>query len=258
MSFVANPVEVSAFGTPARAADVRSCAPVLHRPRRSRQLPVETPPQAYAVRRSSPSDRSSPPRPPERRFSRTSTEDIPGHEEVNLNDLLEETLKKSASDLHLTTGSRPQIRLHGHLTKLEEYPVMTPQVIQRMLYAAITQKQREKFEENLELDFSYSVPGQARFRVNIYRQRDSLGAAFRLIPFEIKKLEDLGIPPSAANFAMLPRGFVLVTGPTGSGKSTTLASIVDLANRQRRDHIMTVEDPIEFLHTAPVLPGQPA
>ena len=181
--------------------------------------------------------------------ARTSTEEVPGHEEVNLNDLLEETLTREASDLHLTTGSRPQIRLHGHLTKLEEYPVMTPQVIQRMLYAAITQKQREKFEEYLELDFSYSVPGKARFRVNIYRQRDSLGAAFRLIPYEIKKLEDLGIPPSAANFAMLPRGFVLVTGPTGSGKSTTLASLVDLANRQRRDHIMTVEDPIEFLHS---------
>ena len=116
------------------------------------------------------------------------------------------------------------------------------------MYAAITQRQREKFEENLELDFAYSVPGKARFRVNLYRQRDSLGAAFRLIPFEIKKLEDLGIPPSVANFAMLPRGFVLVTGPTGSGKSTTLAALVDLANRQRRDHIMTVEDPIEFLH----------
>ena len=198
---------------------------------------------------SSPRRPGSPPIPAGANYSRTSTEDVPGHEEVNLNDLLEETLTRSASDLHLTTGSRPQIRLHGHLTKLEEYPVMTPQVIQRMLYAAITQKQREKFEENLELDFSYSVPGKARFRVNIYRQRDSLGAAFRLIPFEIKKLEDLGIPPSAANFAMLPRGFVLVTGPTGSGKSTTLASLVDLANRQRRDHIMTVEDPIEFLHS---------
>jgi twitching motility protein PilT len=117
-----------------------------------------------------------------------------------------------------------------------------------MLYAIITQRQREKFEENLELDFAYAVPGRARFRVNIYRQREALGAAFRLIPFEIKKLEDLGIPPAVANFAMLPRGFVLVTGPTGSGKSTTLASLLDLANRQRRDHIMTVEDPIEFLH----------
>ena len=181
-------------------------------------------------------------------FSRISTEELPGSEEVNLNDLLEQTLIRGASDLHITTGSRPQLRLNGHLTPLEEYPVMTPQVIQRMLYAAITQKQREKFEEFLELDISYSVPGKARFRVNIYRQRDSLGAAFRLIPYEIKKLEDLGIPPAAANFAMLPRGFVLVTGPTGSGKSTTLASLVDLANRQRRDHIMTVEDPIEFLH----------
>ena len=92
------------------------------------------------------------------------------------------------------------------------------------------------------------MPGKARFRVNLYKQRDAIGAAFRLIPFEIKKLEELGVPPSVANFAMMPRGFVLVTGPTGSGKSTTLASIVDLANRQRRDHIMTVEDPIEFLH----------
>jgi twitching motility protein PilT len=118
-----------------------------------------------------------------------------------------------------------------------------------MIYAILTQKQREKFEETLELDFAYAVPGKARFRVNIYRQRDAVGAAFRLIPFEIKKLEDLGVPPSVANFAMLPRGFVLVTGPTGSGKSTTLASLVDLANRQRHDHIMTVEDPIEFLHT---------
>jgi twitching motility protein PilT len=100
----------------------------------------------------------------------------------------------------------------------------------------------------LELDFAYAVPGKARFRVNIYRQRDAVGAAFRLIPYEIKALEDLGIPPSISNFAMLPRGFVLVTGPTGSGKSTTLASLVDMANRNRRDHIMTVEDPIEFLH----------
>jgi twitching motility protein PilT len=117
-----------------------------------------------------------------------------------------------------------------------------------VLYAAITQHQREKFEENLELDFAYSVPGRARFRVNIYRQRDSLGAAFRVIPFEIKTLESLGVPPAVANFASLARGFVLVTGPTGSGKSTTLASVVDLANRTRHDHIMTVEDPIEFIH----------
>ncbi len=112
----------------------------------------------------------------------------------------------------------------------------------------MSQKQREKFEEELELDFAYSLPGKARFRVNVYKQRDALGAAFRLIPYEIKALEDLGVPPAIGNLAMLPRGFVLVTGPTGSGKSTTLAAVVDLANRKRHDHIMTVEDPIEFLH----------
>jgi twitching motility protein PilT len=165
-----------------------------------------------------------------------------------LTDLLLEVLDSGASDLHLTAGARPTIRLNGSLTPLEERPMMTPPTIQRMMYAVLTQKQREKFEETLELDFAYAVPGKARFRVNLYRQRDALGAAFRLIPYEIRPLEDLGIPPSVANFAMLPRGFVLVTGPTGSGKSTTLASLVDLANRNRRDHIMTVEDPIEFLH----------
>src|SRR3954462_9640779 len=113
-----------------------------------------------------------------------------------------------------------------------------------MMYAVLTQKQREKFEEVLELDFAYAGPGKARFRVNLYKQRDAVGAAFRLIPFEIKALEELGVPQTVANFAMLPRGFVLVTGPTGSGKSTTLAAIVDLANRQRKYHIVTVEDPI--------------
>ncbi len=116
------------------------------------------------------------------------------------------------------------------------------------MYAVLTQKQREKFEEDLELDFAYSLPGTARFRVNLYKQRHAVGAAFRMIPTEIKRLEDLGVPASVADFAVLPRGLVLVTGPTGSGKSTTLASIIDLANRTRRDHVMTVEDPIEFLH----------
>ena len=171
------------------------------------------------------------------------------HEGPVLTDLLIHLLESGASDLHLSAGARPSFRKHGHLVQMESEPELTPPVIQRMLYAILTQKQREKFEEVLELDFAYAVPGKARFRVNIYRQRDAVGAAFRFIPFEIKKLEDLGVPPSVANFAMLPRGFVLVTGPTGSGKSTTLASLVDLANRQRHDHIMTVEDPIEFLHT---------
>jgi twitching motility protein PilT len=181
-------------------------------------------------------------------YARTTTESGVDENDISLNDLLMHVLDTGASDLHLTSGARPSVRLNGELKQLEDEPILTPPVIQRVMYAALTQKQREKFEEALELDFAYSVPGRARFRVNLYRQRDALGAAFRIIPFEIRKLEDLGVPPSVANFASLPRGFVLVTGPTGSGKSTTLASLIDLANRTRSEHIMTVEDPIEFLH----------
>ena len=183
----------------------------------------------------------------EEAYQRTTTE-VSEEDDISLNDLLVTVLDSGASDLHLTSGARPALRINGELIQMEDQPLLTPPVIQRVMYAALTQKQREKFEENLELDFAYSVPGRARFRVNIYRQRDALGAAFRIIPFEIKKLEDLGVPPSVANFAQLARGFVLVTGPTGSGKSTTLASLIDMANRTRSEHIMTVEDPIEFLH----------
>jgi twitching motility protein PilT len=165
-----------------------------------------------------------------------------------LADLLLYVLEQGCSDLHLAANAHPTVRKSGSLVQLEDFPVLTPQVIQKTMYAIMSGKQREKFEEELELDFAYALPGKARFRVNLYKQRDALGAAFRLIPYEIKALEDLGVPPAVSNFAMLPRGFVLVTGPTGSGKSTTLAAVVDLANRQRRDHIMTVEDPIEFLH----------
>jgi twitching motility protein PilT len=182
-------------------------------------------------------------------YLRGSTEVGVDEDDIVLNDLLIAVLDSGASDLHLTSGARPSMRINGELRQLDDHhPILTPPVIQRVMYAALTQKQREKFEEELELDFAYSVPGRARFRVNLYRQRDALGAAFRIIPFEIRKLEDLGVPPSVANFASLPRGFVLVTGPTGSGKSTTLASLIDLANRTRAEHIMTVEDPIEFLH----------
>ncbi|MBX9245855.1 type IV pilus twitching motility protein PilT [Actinotalea ferrariae] len=168
--------------------------------------------------------------------------------DVDLDAALRAMIELGASDLHLTTGAPPMIRLDGGLRALEGFPTMYGESLQRTLYAVITQKQREKFEENLELDFAYAVRGVSRFRVNMYRQRDSVGAAFRMIPYEIKPLEDLGVPAVVANFAGLPRGLVLVTGPTGSGKSTTLASIIDLANRTRNDHIMTVEDPIEFLH----------
>ena len=196
-----------------------------------------------------PMPESAPAAAPESGFRTTrGTEQGTDVRDWDLNGLLIEVLERKCSDLHMTTGAPPTLRLNGQLVPMTGYPDLTAPVLQKLLYSIITQKQREKFEEVLELDFAYSVPGRARFRVNLYRQRDAVGAAFRLIPYEIKKLEDLGVPQTIANFAMMPRGFVLVTGPTGSGKSTTLASLVDLANRSRRDHIMTVEDPIEFLH----------
>ncbi|WP_244307720.1 type IV pilus twitching motility protein PilT [Kineococcus rubinsiae] len=167
---------------------------------------------------------------------------------LKVNDVLIAALKLGASDVHITTGALPTVRLSGELEPMEGFGKLAAADLQRMVYAILTQKQRETFEANLELDFAYQVPGHSRFRVNVYRQRESVGAAFRRIPYEIKPLEDLGVPPVVGSFAGLQRGFVLVTGPTGSGKSTTLASIVDLANRTRKDHIMTVEDPIEFLH----------
>ena len=204
------------------------------------QQPVDEPRESVPVVADSTADEAA--------YNRGSTEQTISPDDIVLDALLTRVLESGASDLHLTTGARPTIRQHGELRPLAEYPDLAPPMIQRIMYAAITQKQRERFEEELELDFAYSVPGKARFRVNMYRQRDAIGAAFRLIPYEIKKLEDLGVPTTVANFAGMPRGFVLVTGPTGSGKSTTLASLVDLANRTRKDHIMTVEDPIEFLH----------
>lgn len=187
------------------------------------------------------------PRPPER-GGRIGLSQGPGENDLDLESALRAMIDLGASDLHLTSGATPTVRKDGKLIPLEGYPVLMPDNIQRTVYAVLTQRQRETFEENLELDFAFAVRGVARFRVNLYQQRDSLGAAFRVIPYEIKPLEELGVPPVVANFANLPRGLVLVTGPTGSGKSTTLASIIDLANRTRSDHIMTVEDPIEFLH----------
>ena len=167
---------------------------------------------------------------------------------MDLESALRRMIEMGASDLHVTTGAPPTVRLDGQLMPLEGFTTLSADEIQRTIYSVLTQRQRETFEADLELDFAFAVSGVARFRVNLYQQRDSLGAAFRVIPYEIKPLEDLGVPSVVANFANLPRGLVLVTGPTGSGKSTTLAAIIDLANRTRTDHIMTVEDPIEFLH----------
>src|SRR5207237_4710582 len=157
-------------------------------------------------------------------------------------------LTNDASDLHITAGAYPTLRVHGDLVPMQDYPALEPEGIRRMVYAILTQKQRERFEQELELDFSYSLPGKARFRVNVYLQRDAIGAAFRLIPFVIRTVDELGLPPHVAEFSRLPRGLVLVTGPTGSGKSTTLAALIDVVNTERAVHIMTVEDPIEYLH----------
>jgi twitching motility protein PilT len=166
----------------------------------------------------------------------------------SIDDLLEHMVALGASDLHVTTGSAPVIRLNGRLERIEEFPRLTPDDTQRILYRILSTEQQKHLEINRQIDVSYAIPGLARFRVNVYFQRESLGAAFRMIPTEIKTLEDLGLPPQLHELATKPRGLVLVTGPTGSGKSTTLAAVIDEINRTRDDHIMTIEDPIEFLH----------
>jgi twitching motility protein PilT len=169
-------------------------------------------------------------------------------EELHVNELLDQVLTMRGSDLHLTANSHPVIRVDGEMRPLTDFPVLNGSQIRQMVYSIVTQKQREKFENELELDTSYTLPGKSRFRMNLFLQRDSVGCVMRVIPYKIAEFDKLGIPPAVRGWANLPRGLVLVTGPTGSGKSTTLASIVDIINRERSVHIMTVEDPIEFLH----------
>ncbi len=169
--------------------------------------------------------------------------------EVHLNALLEEMVDMGASDLHLSAGLPPCVRIDGHLRPMEGYETLNPSELRRIIYAVLSQRQREKFEGELELDTSHSVPNVGRFRLNVFVQRDSVGAVLRAIPFKIVPLEKLGVPAVVGSLANLPRGLVLVTGPTGSGKSTTLASIVDIINSTQPLHIMTVEDPIEFVHS---------
>jgi twitching motility protein PilT len=170
-------------------------------------------------------------------------------DDLHINDLLDLVIQWGGSDLHLTSGSPPVIRVHGDLRPVNELPILNGSQIRQMVFSVLTQKQREKFENELELDTSYALPGRGRFRVNVFLQRDSVGCVMRAIPYEIVDFERLGIAPAVQTWSHLPRGLVLVTGPTGSGKSTTLASLIDIVNRERSVHIMTVEDPIEFLHT---------
>jgi twitching motility protein PilT len=166
---------------------------------------------------------------------------------MDMAEILKETLNRQASDLHLAVGVPPMVRMDGHLESLD-YPVVTPNEARELIYSILSQDQRQKLETDWEVDLSYSLYGQARFRVNAYFQRGTLGAAFRLVPVSIKTIDELGLPKVLHSFCHKPRGFVLVTGPTGSGKSTTLAAIIDEINSTRADHIVTIEDPIEFLH----------
>jgi twitching motility protein PilT len=166
----------------------------------------------------------------------------------SIDDLLTVMVERNASDLHLTAGSPPVIRVTGRLERFPGQEQLTPEQIRTLMYRILSTEQQKILETRRQIDFSHSIPGLARFRVNTYYQRDSVGAAFRLIPDEIKTLEQLGIPSRLYELADQPRGLVLVTGPTGSGKSTTLASLLDHVNRTRHEHILTIEDPIEFLH----------
>ncbi|MDD2857405.1 MAG: type IV pilus twitching motility protein PilT [Candidatus Nanopelagicales bacterium] len=167
---------------------------------------------------------------------------------IQLDDILLVLLERGASDLHLSVNAPPMIRVNGDLEALPGHAPLTPKDIREAMYAILSDRQKQAFEETKELDLAYELPGAARFRVNLLQQQGSIGAVLRSIPWEIRSLEELSMPPSLAALTALPRGLVLVTGPTGSGKSTTLAALVDRVNRTRKGHIITIEDPIEFVH----------
>ena len=171
------------------------------------------------------------------------------HPQFTLSELLYKLMELGGSDLHLRVESPPQVRVHGHLRPLEGYPVLTAADTERLAFSAISEQQKQKFKQHHELDFSFGIEGLSRFRVNIFSQKCTVGAVMRAIPFEIKPFEELGLPSVVADLCRKPRGLILVTGPTGSGKSTTLATMIDKINLTRHEHILTIEDPIEFVHT---------
>jgi twitching motility protein PilT len=166
---------------------------------------------------------------------------------ANLAQLLQTMLEKGASDLHITSGSPPQIRVDGSLVPLN-HPPLAPAETKQLIYSVLTDNQKHRFEEENELDLSFGLKGLSRFRANVFQQRGAVAAAIRVIPFRILTFEELGLPPIIHELVRKPRGLVLVTGPTGSGKSTTLASMIDRINTDNHSHIMTIEDPIEYLH----------
>ena len=167
---------------------------------------------------------------------------------LSIDDLLEQMVARGASDLHITVATPPAFRKRGHIVRAEGYDAFTSDDTRALLYRILSSEQQKRLEIDRQLDLSHAVPGLARFRVNVYFQRESLGAAFRLIPEQLKTLEELNLPATLHEFASQPRGLVVVTGPTGSGKSTTLAALIDEINRTRSEHILTIEDPIEFVH----------
>ena len=167
---------------------------------------------------------------------------------VNLRALLDEMIKRGASDLHITAGERPKMRIDGDITNATTDYVLTPKDTLQIAYTLLTESQKKRFETEDELDFSFGIPNLSRFRGNVFKQRQCVSMVIRQIPFQIKTFEQLNLPPIIAKIAEKPRGLVLVTGPTGSGKSTTLAAMLDKINREWRGHILTVEDPIEFVH----------
>jgi twitching motility protein PilT len=166
----------------------------------------------------------------------------------NLRALLEEMIQKEASDLHITTGERPKLRVDGDIVDSSVPEVLTPKDTLHLAYSVLTENQKKRFETEDELDFSFGIQNLARFRGNVYKQRGCVSMAIRMIPFNVRTFQELGLPAIIAKLAERPRGLILVTGPTGSGKSTTLAAIIDKINKERKGHIITVEDPIEFIH----------
>lgn len=167
--------------------------------------------------------------------------------QVTLHQLLRAVVEKSASDLHITTGTPPQLRIDGSLLPLRT-PPLSPVDTKQLCYSVLTEEQKIQFEKSNEIDLAFGVKGLARFRANLFVQRGAVAGVFRQIPFKILSFDELGLPPVVAHLAALPRGLVLVTGPTGSGKSTSLAAVIDKINSETRQHIITIEDPIEFLH----------
>src|SRR5215510_6274111 len=166
---------------------------------------------------------------------------------ATLPELLKTMVEHEGSDLHIATNTPPQIRVHGHLRRLD-LPDLQPATTKQLTYSVLTDSQKKRFEETLELDFSFGIKGLARFRCNMFNQRGAVGAVYRVIPEKIRSFQELGLPPVIASLSERPRGLVLVTGPTGSGKSTTLAAMIDKINSERHEHILTIEDPIEYIH----------